>query len=47
MSCDPTKPIKVSWTAPNGKDYSDVILMTKDQYTKFVNDLAELKRRNG
>ncbi len=40
------KLIKVSWVAPNGKPYSDSINMSLDEYTNFVNNLLELKKRN-
>jgi hypothetical protein len=39
-----TKPIKISWTAPNGKNYAETILMTLKQYENFVNSLLEIKK---
>lgn len=40
------KPISISWIAPNGKNYSDVVNMTLKQYQDFVNGLLEIKRGN-
>lgn len=38
-----TKPIKISWTAPNGRKYEDCIPMTLEQYKAFVDNLLHLK----
>ena len=41
-----TKPIKIHWTAPNGKEYEDIVSMTVEQYQTFVNNLLEIKKVN-
>lgn len=39
-----TKPIKISWIAPNGRQYKDTVNMTLEQYEKFVNKLLDIKQ---
>lgn len=29
-----TKPVKIHWTAPNGKEYEDVVRMELDEYVE-------------
>lgn len=41
-----TKPIKIHWTAPNRREYEDIVRMTQEEYKKFVNDLLILKQQN-